>query len=129
MPKGTNKNRLTVCTDAVRLLNMRKGGENMAERTDHRKQFSKWLARVTLVFWVVYLSWVSVILFLVPEAGMSCVYLTIIVTVAQIIAGILYTHNSETEKILLTALDKTKIEVSIGNRKSSSSDDEGGENG
>ena len=101
----------------------------MAERTDHRKQFSKWLARVTLVFWVVYLSWVSVILFLVPEAGMSCVYLTIIVTVAQIIAGILYTHNSETEKILLTALDKTKIEVSIGNRKLSSSDDEGGENG
>lgn len=98
----------------------------MAERIDHRKQFSKWLARVTLVFWVVYLSWVSVILFLVPEAGMSCVYLTIIVTVAQIIAGILYTHNSETEKILLTALDKTKIEVSIGNKKSTASEEEGG---
>lgn len=101
----------------------------MAERIDHRKQFSKWLARVTLVFWVIYLSWLSVIMFLVPEVGIYCVYLTIIVTVAQVIAGILYTHNSETEKILLTALDKTKIEVSIGNRKSSSSDNEGGENG
>lgn len=92
---------------------------NMFNRklTDPKKQFSKWLARVTLVFWVVYLSWISVVMFLQPEVAMACVYLTIIVTVAQIIGGILYTHNSETEKILLTALDKTNIEVSIGNGK------------
>lgn len=97
---------------------------------DPKKQFSKWLARVTLIFWVVYLSWISVIMFLVPEVAMACVYLTIIVTVAQIIGGILYTHNSETEKILLSALDKTRIEVSIGNGKSkSNSDEEGGGNG
>lgn len=95
-------------------------------RRDPKKQFSKWLARVTLVFWVAYLSWISVVMFLVPDVAMACVYLTIIVTVAQIIAGILYTHNSETEKILLTALDKTKIEVSIGNRKQSTSENEGG---
>lgn len=96
---------------------------------DPKKQFSKWLARVTLIFWVIYLSWISVIMYLVPENAMACVYLTIIVTVAQIIAGILYTHNSETEKILLTALDKTKIEVSIGKGKSSTSSDDGGDNG
>lgn len=101
----------------------------MNKISDPKKQFSKWLARVTLVFWVVYLSWVSVIMFLVPEVAMSCVYLTIIVTVAQIIGGILYTHNSETEKILLTALDKTKIEVSIGNGKHTADGDEEGDNG
>lgn len=102
----------------------------MAEyKIDPKKQFSKRLAWVTLVFWVVYLSWVSVIMFLVPENAMACVYLTIIVTVAQIIGGILYTHNSETEKILLTALDKTKIEVSIGNKNSSASEEEEGGNG
>lgn len=100
---------------------------NMFNRklTDPKKQFSKWLARVTLVFWVCYLSWISVVMYLQPEVAMACVYLTIIVTVAQIIGGILYTHNSETEKILLTALDKTNIEVSIGNGKRKDNSDEG----
>lgn len=99
------------------------------KRTDPKKQFSKWLARIVLIFWVCYLAGLGVLMFFRPEVAMSCVYLTIIVTVAQIIAGILYTHNSETEKFLLTALDKTKIEVSIGNKRPSGSSDEEGGNG
>lgn len=95
------------------------------KRMDPKKQFSKWLARIVLIFWVFYLSALIVLMYFHPEVAMSCVYLTIIVTVAQIIAGILYTHNSETEKFLLTALDKTKIEVSIGNGKRGGDDDEG----
>lgn len=97
--------------------------------TDPKKQFSKWLARITLIFWVCYLSGLAVLIYFRPEVAMSCVYLTIIVTVSQVISGILYTHNSETEKILLTALDKTSIEVSIGNGKRKDGSDEEGGNG
>ena len=100
-----------------------------AQRTDPKRQFSKWMARIVLIFWVCYLAGLGVLMYFRPEVAMPCVYLTIIVTIAQIIAGVLYTHNSETEKILLTALDKTKIEVSIGNRKSrasTSTSDDGG---
>lgn len=97
------------------------------KRMDPKRQFSKWLARIVLIFWVFYLSALIVLMYFHPEVAMSCVYLTIIVTVAQVISGILYTHNSETEKFLLTALDKTKIEVSIGNGKHGDNSEEEGE--
>lgn len=97
------------------------------KRMDPKKQFSKKLAWVVLIFWVFYLSALIGLMYFHPEVAMSCVYLTIIVTVAQIIAGILYTHNSETEKFLLTALDKTRIEVSIGNGKHRDNSEEEGE--
>lgn len=100
------------------------------KRTEPKKQFSKWMARIVLVFWVIYLPGLVVLMFFRPEVAMACVYLTIIATVAKTIDGILYTHNSETEKILLTALDKTRIEVSIGNGKRGNDDtEEGGSNG
>lgn len=101
----------------------------MMKRIAPQKQFSKWLARIVLVFWIVYLSGLIVLVYFRPETAMACVYLTIIVTVAKTIDSILYTHNSETEKFLLTALDKTRIEVSIGNRRPGNNTDEEESNG
>ena len=54
-------------------------------RIDPRKQFSKKLARWTAVFWFLFMTWLSVLLLLVPAAAQFSVYMAIIVTVVMIV--------------------------------------------
>jgi hypothetical protein len=97
---------------------------------DPRQQFSKKLAMSTAVFWFFYMTWLSVLLFLVPVAAQYVVYMGIIATIVMMVDVVAYTHNSIQEKILMTVLDKTKLEVSLGGKPSSDTEpEEGGEDG
>jgi hypothetical protein len=96
-------------------------------RIDPRKQFSKKLARWTAVFWFAYMTWLSVIIFLRPEAALFCVYMGIISTVVMTINVWAYTRNSIYEKACFAMLDKTKLELSLGTGKTKADETEGGE--
>ena len=88
------------------------GEEAMREkRMDPRKQFSKWLARYGAIVWGLFLLAVVVLLYFQPEAAMACVYLVLIVTFNKVIDTIAYTDNSKSEKLMLAALDKTRMEL------------------
>lgn len=89
----------------------------MANRIDPRQQFSKKLAWWTAVFWFFYMTWLSVIVYLQPTAAMYCVYMGINVTAVMLLNVWAYTKNSVYEKGALALLDKTKIELSMGNGK------------
>ncbi len=99
-------------------------------RIDPKKQFSKKLAKWTAVFWFMFMSWLSVLFLLVPEAALYSVYMAIVVTVVMIVNVWAYTHNSVYEKMCFAMLDKAKIEIglkSAGNpssQKEDSSDEE-----
>ena len=96
----------------------------MGNRIDPQKQFSKRLARWTAFFWFLFMSWLSVILLLRPEAALYSVYMAIIATAVMILNVWAYTKNSIYEKGTLALLDKAKIELSIGK---TSGKDEGDE--
>ena len=87
------------------------------KRIDPKNQFSKKLAIWTALFWYLYTAWLSVIVLLQPAAALYSVYLSIISTVVMILNVQQYTHNSTTEKIILAALDKTRMELTLGNGK------------
>jgi len=82
-------------------------------KMDPKKQFSKRLARYGAVVWGVYLLLTIVLMFFQPDTATACIYLVLIVTVNKAIDTLAYTDNSKTEKILLTALDKAKIEIGL----------------
>jgi len=86
------------------------------KRMDPRKQFSKWLARIGAIYWVIFLSAVLGLMYLRPETAGSCVYLVLIVTVNKMLDTIAYTDNSKTEKIVLAALERTSMELRIGGK-------------
>lgn len=83
-------------------------------RIDPKKQFSKKLARWTAIFWFLFMTWLSVLLLLVPEAAQFSVYMAIIATAVMILNVAAYTRNSIYEKSVFAMLDKAKIEMSIG---------------
>lgn len=85
----------------------------MAKRLDPRNQFSKLLARWTSAFWFLYMTWLSVIFIFQPSAALYCVYMAVIATAVMLTNVIAYTRNSIAEKMALTLLDKTKIELSL----------------
>lgn len=85
-------------------------------RIDPKKQFSKRLARWTAVFWFFYMTWLSAIVIIRPETALYCVYMSIIVTVVMCLNVYTYTQNSIAEKLAYTLLDKTRIELNIGNK-------------
>jgi hypothetical protein len=91
-------------------------------RIDPKKQFSKRLARWTAVFWFVYLAWLSVIMYLEPQASMYCFYMSIVVSVVMIVNVLAYTRNSIIEKLAFMALDKAKLEVNIGKKQKGNGD-------
>lgn len=93
-------------------------------RIDPQKQFSKRLARWTAFFWFLFMSWLSVILLLRPEAALYSVYMAIIATAVMIINVYSYCKNSIAEKVLLAMIDKTQIEFSLGSQKQKSSNSE-----
>lgn len=86
------------------------------KRIDPRKQFSKWLARIGAIYWVIFLSAVLGLMYLRPETAGSCVYLVLIVTVNKMLDTVAYTDNSKTEKLMLAALEKTSMELQIGGK-------------
>lgn len=82
-------------------------------RIDPRKQFSKRLARWTAVFWYFYMIWLSVIVYLRPEAALYCVYMGILVTLVMLLNVWAYTNNSIYEKSVFAMLDKAKIDLKL----------------
>lgn len=92
-------------------------------RIDPRKQFSKRLARWTSVFWFLFMTWLSVLFMLVPDAALYCVYMGIIATSVMLLNVWAYTRNSIYEKGVFAMLDKTKLSLSIGPHKASDEDD------
>lgn len=96
-------------------------------RIDPKKQFSKRLARWTAFFWFLFMTWLSVLLMLVPSAAEYTVYMAIICTVVMMVNVIAYTRNSIMEKMAFTVLDKAKIEMNLGakdNGKDGGADEE-----
>lgn len=83
-------------------------------RMDPSKQFSKKLATWTAIFWFVYMSWMSAILIIQPQTAQYVVYMALITTAMMVLNVWAYTRNSIYEKAMLTLLDKTKLELSIG---------------
>lgn len=96
---------------------------------DPKRQFSKRLARWTAVFWFVFMSWLSVLFMLSPEAALYCVYMGIVVTVVMLINVISYTRNSIAEKMAFALLDKTRLELTLGKGASGTDKDESDEEG
>lgn len=84
-------------------------------RIDPRKQFSKWLARYGAVAWGVFLAAVVFLMCYRPETANACIYLVLIVTFNKMVDTLAYTKNSTTEKVLLAALDRTKMELTLKN--------------
>jgi len=77
----------------------------------------------------VYLSWLSAVMLLEPSTAMYVFYMSIVVSVVMIINVVSYTANSIQEKILFALLNKTQIELNIGRKSSSSSEENGEEDG
>lgn len=100
-------------------------------RIDPKKQFSKKLARWTSVFWFFFMTWLTVLFLLVPEAAIYCVYMGVIVTAVMILNVWAYTRNSIYEKGVFAMLDKARIEIGLKNGKTSNSaqEDENDEEG
>ena len=90
-----------------------------SNRTDPKKQFSKWLARYGAWFWGFYLIVIAALIYFRPEAAIACVYLALILTANKAIDTVAYTRNSTTEKIILGVLDRTLIEIGLKNTKGS----------
>jgi len=108
-------------------------------RIDPKKQFSKKLARWTSVFWFLFMTWLTVLFLLVPEAALYCVYMGLIATAVMILNVWAYTRNSIYEKGVFAMLNRAKLEIGLKNGKISNSAQEdedneeglndGGENG
>ena len=96
-------------------------------QVDPRKQFSKRLARWTAIFWFLYMTWLSVLFLYVPAASQYCVYMGVICTIVMLVNEVAYTMNSVQEKILLAMIERTKLELKIGNGESENDSDEEGE--
>ena len=99
------------------------------KRIDPKQQFSKWLARYGAIVWGIYSFFVLALIAYRPEAAMSCVYLTLIMTANKALDTISYTSNSKTEKLLLTLLDKARMEINIGGNGNPKASDDGGSEG
>jgi multisubunit Na+/H+ antiporter MnhB subunit len=84
-------------------------------RIDPKQQFSKRLARWTSFFWFLYMTWLSVLMMLQPDAALYSVYMGIIATAVMILNVWAYTKNSIYEKGALALLDKAKLELMLGN--------------
>ena len=97
-------------------------------RIDPKKQFSKKLARWTSVFWFLFMTWLTVLFLLVPEAALYCVYMGLIATAVMILNVWAYTRNSIYEKGVFAMLNRAKLEIGLKNGKTSNSAQEDEEN-
>ena len=94
-------------------------------RIDPKQQFSKRLARWTAFFWFLYMTWLSVLMMLQPDAALYSVYMGIIATAVMILNVWAYTKNSIYEKGALALLDKAKLELMLTNVSKDNEDGEG----
>lgn len=94
---------------------------------DPRKQFSKKLAKWTAVFWFFFMTWLTVLFLLVPDAALYCVYMAMISTAVMLLNVWAYTRNSIYEKGVLAMLNKAKLSLNIGSKAKAESDDESDE--
>lgn len=92
-------------------------------KMDPKKQFSKWLARYGAIVWCIYVFAVLAVVAYRPEAAMPCVWLTLIMTANKALDTLSYTQNSTTEKMMLAMLDKTSMELKLGNGKTAAADE------
>ena len=99
----------------------------MGSKPDPRKQFSKWLAKSGAIYWIIYNTLLLVLIAFRPEVAMPCVYLAIVISGVMVWHVVCYTRNSLGEKMLLTLIDKTNIELKNG--KASDADEEEVSNG
>ena len=93
-------------------------------RIDPKQQFSKRLARWTSFFWFLYMTWLSVLMMLQPDAALYSVYMGIIATAVMILNVWAYTKNSIYEKGALALLDKAKLELMLANASKDKDDGE-----
>lgn len=80
---------------------------------DPRKQFSKWLARFGSIVWGIYAFAALAVAAYRPEAAMAVVWLTLIMTCNKALDTVSYTRNSIAQKILMNAIDKLQLELSL----------------
>lgn len=102
------------------------------KRIDPKQQFSKWLARFGAIVWGIYSFVILALVAYRPEAAMSCVWLTLIMTANKVLDTVSYTRNSITEKIILGTLERFNMEVKLksnGNSDVADDDAEGDDNG
>lgn len=102
------------------------------KKVDPRHQFSKRLARYGAIVWGIYSFAVLALVAYRPEAAMAAVWLTLIMTCNKALDTVSYTRNSITEKIILGALARTKMQFGLGDADISFGDDdikEEGDNG
>jgi len=93
-------------------------------RIDPKKQFSKRLARWTALFWFFYMTWLSVIVFLQPDAALYCVYMGINVTVVMLLNVWMYMNKSVAEQAIHAMIDKTKLELKLPDAMAKTDDDD-----
>ena len=96
----------------------------MGIKPDPRKQFSKWLAKSGAIYWIIYNTLLLILIAFRPEVAMPCVYLAIIVSIVMIWHVVCYTRNSLGEKMLLTLIDKTNIELNAKGKDSDGNEEE-----
>lgn len=99
------------------------------KKIDPRHQFSKWLARSSAWFLIFYMTALLVLIYYRPETAISCVYLALIVSAIRIFDAGFYTKNSLTEKMLLTALDKAKLNITLKGGVGKSDEEENDDGG
>ena len=87
------------------------------KRMDPKKQFSKRLARWTAVFWFAYIIGLAAVITIEPAVAQYAFFMSIVVSVIMLINIYSYQKNSLTEKALLTLLDKTRLELTLSNKK------------
>ncbi len=100
---------------------------------DPQKQFSKWLARWSAIFYFVYLIMMGVVLVIQPVAADAALYLGITASVVMIVNVWAYTHNSIYEKAFRAGVKEIgKMRISWKKSESETVDEdseEGGDNG
>ncbi len=103
---------------------------------DPRKQFSKWLARWSSVFWFVYMILLAAILIIQPGSADAALYLGITVSVVMIVHVWAYTRNSIYDKAFragIKEIGKVRISWKTANQEDNSdeeiTEEEGESNG
>lgn len=75
------------------------------QRMDPRKQFSKWLARWTAIYWFMHMTGMAVLCMIQPNVADAAVYMAIISSVVMLVNVWAYTRNSVYEKAILAGMD------------------------
>lgn len=100
---------------------------------DPRKQFSKWLARWSAIFWFAYLIMMGVVLVIQPAAADAALYLGVTASVVMIVNVWAYTRNSIYEKAFRAGVKEIgKMRISwknAGSETEAEDSEEGGDNG